>query len=51
MLDLLQEFEHLQALADNATRCNSTSNMIERALRLKDPIDLLTSRLLTPQRA
>jgi hypothetical protein len=51
LLDLLQEFGHLQALADNATRWNSTSNMMERALRLKDPIDLFISRHVAPQRA
>ena len=50
LLDLLQEFEHLQALADNATSWNSTSDIIERALQLKDPIDLFISRQLAPQR-
>ena len=40
------EIEQLMVVADNATRWNSTYSMIERAMRLKDPIDLFGARSL-----
>jgi hypothetical protein len=38
------EIEQLMVVADNATRWNSTYSMIERAMRLKDLIDLFAAR-------
>lgn len=38
------EFEQLMVVADNVTRWNSTYNMIECAMKVKDPIDLFTAR-------
>jgi hypothetical protein len=38
------DHQNLQLLADNATRWNSTYNMISRAMKLRDPLDLFMSR-------
>jgi len=40
----------LQVVEDNATRWNSTYNMIYRALQVKDAIDLFTTRHVTSKR-
>ena len=37
--DQQEDFNHLQLVADNATRWNSLYDMIIRALRLRDKID------------
>jgi hypothetical protein len=48
-IDMLQDFEFLQALADAAIRWNSTSTMMERGLHLKEAIDLFSMRYSTAQ--
>lgn len=40
----------LQVVEDNATRWNSTYNMIYRALQVKDAVDVFTTRHLTRKR-
>jgi hAT family C-terminal dimerisation region len=38
----MKDFNHLELIADNATRWNSLYQMIERALKLRDRIDMYT---------